>query len=224
MAAVASFAMAEWIDGVAISVAILVNTIIGFVTELKAVRSMEALEKLGKAEARVRRDGEIVKTPSENLTVGDVIVFEGGDLVSADARIVEAHKLMADESALTGESTPVEKKAAAVDEDAPLAERSCMLFKGTAVVQGSGEAVVVAVGMDTEVGKIADLVEEAEEEATPLEKRLDKLGRKLLYVILAISKRKNGLRKTGSWRKTASGYSPSPPRRSNPKTPPRMNV
>ena len=187
VAAVASFAMAEWIDGVAISVAILVNTIIGFVTELKAVRSMEALEKLGKAEARVRRDGEIVQTPSENLTVGDVIVLEGGDLVSADVRIVEAHKLMADESALTGESTPVEKKTAAVDEDASLAERSCMLFKGTAVVQGSGEAVVVAVGMDTKVGKIADLVEEAEEEATPLEKRLDKLGRKLLYVILAIT-------------------------------------
>ncbi len=186
-AGIASFTMGEWIDGAAITVAILVNAVIGFVTELKAVRSMEALEELGRAETRVRRGGGIKKVPSEELVPGDMVVFESGDLIPADIRLVEAAKLKANESALTGESVPVDKKVEAVEAEAPLAERSSMLFKGTAITRGSGEGVVVATGMDTEVGQIATLAEEAEEESTPLEKRLDKPARKLLYIILVIT-------------------------------------
>lgn len=111
----------------------------------------------------------------------------GGDIVAADLRLFKAFKLQADESTLTGESYPVSKKVEPLDEETPLAERVNMLFKGTAVTRGSGEAIVVATGMNTELGEISSLVEQAEEETTPLEKRLDKLGHKLIYVTLVIA-------------------------------------
>lgn len=185
-AATLSFLLGEWIDGVAISVAILVNTLIGFITELKAVRSMEALKQLGKATAKVRRHGDVDEISSEELVPGDMVLFEGGDIVSADIRLSEVSKLQVDESVLTGESIPTRKQLEAVQKDTPVGERSNMLFKGTAITQGSGEGVVVATGMQTEVGKIAELAEAAEEEVTPLEKRLDRLGYKLVYVILVV--------------------------------------
>ena len=186
-AALLSFAFGEWVDGTAISVAILVNTLIGFFTELKAVRSMEALHQLGKATARVRRNGTLQEIPSEKVVPGDIVVFEGGEVVPADIRLLEASKLQADESALTGESMPVAKGVEPVEDGAPLGERRNMLYKGTAVTRGSGEGVVTATGMDTELGSIAALAQEAEEEITPLEKRLDRLGHRLVYVILGIS-------------------------------------
>ena len=106
--------------------------------------------------------------------------------MTADLRLIEASKLQADESALTGESVPIGKQVEPVDEDVPLAERASMVHKGTAITRGSGEGVVVATGMDTELGHISSLVEEAEQEATPLEKRLDRLGRRLVWVTLGI--------------------------------------
>jgi Ca2+-transporting ATPase len=121
------------------------------------------------------------------LVPGDVVVLEGGDVVTADLRLLEASRLEADESLLTGESLPVAKSIDPCAAGAPLAERPCMLFKGTAVTRGAGEAVVVATGMATELGRISRLVEQAEDEITPLEKRLDRLGQRLIWLTLAVA-------------------------------------
>ena len=181
-----SFAFGEWLEGGAIVAVIVINAAIGFFTELRAVRSMEALRQLGKVAAKVRRDAEVSQIPAQRLVPGDIVVIEGGDIVSADIRLIEASKLQADESALTGESMPVSKALTPVEEGALLAERKSMLYKGTALTRGSGEGVVVATGMNTELGRISSLVEEAHEEATPLERRLDRMARRLIWVTLAI--------------------------------------
>jgi Ca2+-transporting ATPase len=185
-AAALSFAFGEWVEGVAITAVILINAMIGFVTELRAVRSMEALQQLVSVSAKVRRDGHAQEIRAEELVPGDIVLLEGGDVVTADLRLIKASKLQANESALTGESVPVSKQVESLEEDVPLAERSNMVFKGTAVTRGAGEGVVVATGMDTELGHISSLVEEAEEEVTPLEKRLGQLGRRLIWVTLVI--------------------------------------
>jgi Ca2+-transporting ATPase len=186
-AAIVSFAFGEVVEGVAIGVVILINAAIGFVTELRAVRSMEALQELSRVSAKVRRDGQAKEVPAEDLVPGDIVLVDGGDVVTADLRLYEASKLQANESALTGESVPVGKRTELVDEETPLAERSSMLFKGTAVTRGSGEGVVVATGMETELGHISSLVEEAEEEITPLERRLSQLGQRLIWITLGIA-------------------------------------
>ena len=186
-AAVLSFAFGELIEGVAIAVVILINAAIGFVTELRAVRSMEALQELSQVSAKVRRDGQVKEIPAEEIVPGDVVLVDGGDIVTADLRLFEASKLQANESALTGESTPVGKWTEPLAEDVPIAERASMLFKGTAVTRGAGKGVVVATGMETELGHISSLVEEAEEEITPLEKRLGQLGQRLIWVTLGIA-------------------------------------
>lgn len=182
-----AFWLGEIIDGWAILVVILINTLIGFFTELRAVRSMEALFKLGKVQTRVRRDNAIKEVDAEELVPGDIVIVEGGDIITSDLRIISSSKLQADESALTGESLPVEKTPKAVSEDAVLAERSSMLYKGTAVTRGSGEGVVVATGLDTELGHISSLVEAAGDEQTPLEERLNKLGYRLIGITLFIA-------------------------------------
>jgi Ca2+-transporting ATPase len=186
-AAGVAFAFGQAIEGLAIAAVIVLNAGIGFVTERRAVRSMEALRELGRVAATVRRAGRVRHVRAEELVPGDVVVIEGGDVLTADLRLVEASKLQADESALTGESLPVTKRAEPVAEDAPLAERASMLFKGTALTRGSGEGVVVATGMATEVGRISALVAEAEPETTPLEKRLDRLARRLIGLTLVVA-------------------------------------
>lgn len=187
MAAALSLAFGEWVEGVAVAVVIVINTAIGFVTELKAVRSMEALQRMGSADAQVRREGQAKVIPAEKLVPGDIVLLAGGDVVTADLRLIEASRLQVNESALTGESVPVGKGVKPVAADAPLAERSSMVFKGTAVTRGAGAGVVVATGMQAELGRISSLVEEAEEEVTPLEKRLERLGRRLIWVTLGIA-------------------------------------
>ncbi|MGB3615783.1 MAG: cation-transporting P-type ATPase [Elainellaceae cyanobacterium] len=187
VAAALSFAFEEWIEGFAIIIAIFLNASIGFVTEIRAVQSMEALKKLGETQAKVRRNGNVQTVPAEELVPGDILVFEGGDLIPADARVIAASKLQADESTLTGEAEPVSKRPEPIDDAVPLAEQVNMLFKGTAITRGSGEAVVVAIGMETELGHISKLTAQAEDEITPLEKRLDQLGRRLIWVTLAIA-------------------------------------
>jgi Ca2+-transporting ATPase len=182
-----SFFMGDWIEGIAIIIVILLTVVIGFVTEIKAVRSMEALRKMSRVKAVVRRNGQIKEVAAEQLVPGDIVVLDGGDIVTADLRLVEANKLRADESALTGESVPVNKTLEPLDEETGLAERRNMLFKGTAVTSGSGAGVVVATGMHTELGRITELVEEAKEEVTPLEKRLEGLGHKLIWITLSIA-------------------------------------
>ncbi|MFE4105254.1 cation-translocating P-type ATPase [Almyronema epifaneia] len=187
IAAVLSFAFQEWIEGIAILIAIGLNAGIGFFTEVKAVRSMESLKQLSKSQAQVRRAGEVQVISAEDIVPGDIVVLEGGDLVSADLRLIKASKLQVDESPLTGESLPVSKTTAAIAAERPLAEQENMLFKGTAVTRGTGEGVAVATGMDTELGKISSLTAEAEDQVTPLEKRLDELGRRLIWITLAIA-------------------------------------
>ncbi|HPL64003.1 MAG TPA: cation-transporting P-type ATPase [Syntrophales bacterium] len=182
-----SFVFGEYLDGFAILVVLIINTLIGFFTELKAVRSMEALRKLGSVITRVLREGRSQEVPAEDLVPGDIVLFEGGDVVSADMRIVDSSRAEVDESTLTGESFPVEKTEEPVPAGADLAERFSMLFKGTSVTKGSGRAVVTATGMETEVGRISALVQEAKEETTPLEKRLDELGRRLIHVTLIVA-------------------------------------
>ena len=184
VAAILSCAFQEWMDGIAIACVIAINTAIGFFMELKAVRSMEALHRMEKVTARVRRSGHLREVKARQLVPGDIVLLEGGDIVSVDMRVVVAGKLQADESVLTGESLPVSKQTRSIDASASLGDRTNMLYKGTSVTRGSGEAVVTATGMATELGKITDLVQKAEDEVTPLEKRLDLLGRKLLWVTL----------------------------------------
>lgn len=186
VAAIVSFLFGDWIEGIAIAAVIIINAAIGFLTELGATRSMEALRQMTKVSTKVRRDGQVQEISADRLVPGDIVVMEGGDIISADLRIIEASKLQADESALTGESVPVSKHRKPLEADVLLADRKNMLFKGTAVTRGSGAGVVVSTGMNTEIGRISALVEEAQEEQTPLEKRLDQLGRRLIWATLLI--------------------------------------
>lgn len=186
-AALLSFLFGDHIETVAIVVVIVINAAIGFITELKGARSIEALRKIGSISSRVRRDGRIREISADDLVPGDIVILEGGDVITADLRIINASKLQSDESVFTGESLPVGKSVAALPEKTSLAERNNMLFKGTALTRGSGEAVVVATGMQTELGNISSLVAAAEDEETPLEKRLNQLGNWLIWVCLVIA-------------------------------------
>ncbi len=187
VAAILSLAFQKWIEGVAIIIAILLNTVIGFFTEIKAVRSMESLQQLSKTKTKVKRGANVQEIAAEELVPGDIVILEGGDLVAADLRLLEASKLQADESTLTGESVPVSKTTETLEGDLALAERKNMVFKGTAITRGTGEGVVVATGMNTELGHISSLTAQAKEEITPLEKRLDRLGKRLISITLAIA-------------------------------------
>jgi len=187
VAAVLSFAFQEWIEGIAILIAIVLNAGIGFFTEINAVRSMEALKKLTQTYTKVCRKGHISSVNTEELVPGDIILLEGGDLVPADLRVLECSKLQADESALTGESAPVGKGTAPLEANLPLAEQKNLLFKGTAITRGSGMGVVIATGMQTELGKISKLMAEAQAEVTPLEKRLEQLSQRLIWLTLLLA-------------------------------------
>lgn len=186
-AMVASAAFGEWHQAAAVGVVLLINTAIGYLTERRAVRSMEALRALGGRSARVRREGRSRTIGAGDLVPGDVVLLEAGDVVSADLRCLTAAALGADESALTGESVPVGKSVAPNPENAPLPERSAMLFKGTHVVRGSGEGIVVATGLATELGRITELVEAADTGDSPLEGRLARLSRQLIWITLLLA-------------------------------------
>lgn len=187
VASIVAFAFGEFIEGAAILVVIVLNTIIGFFTELRAVKSMEALRELGGVEAFVFREGEMREMSADDLVPGDIVKLQQGDLVTADIRLIEENNLQANESGLTGESVAVEKTVEPVDEDTPLAERESMVYKGTAITRGEAMGVVVRTGMETELGEITELVDEAESEQTPLERRLETLGNKLIFLTLAIA-------------------------------------
>ena len=186
-AAALSFAFGEYVEGVSILAVILLNALLGFFTELRAVRSMEALRELGRMKTKVRREKSIHNISAEKVVPGDILIIESGDVITADARLLEANRLQVDEASLTGESVPVGKTTSALKGEPPLAERENMVYKGTAVTRGSGRAVVVATGMDTQLGDISSLVDKAEEERTPLEKRLDQLGERLVWITLGIA-------------------------------------
>ena len=182
-----SLVFGQTIEALAIAVVLLLNTAIGFFTEWRAVRSMEALQELGQVTARVRRDGNEMVISAEEVVPGDLVHLQGGDLVPADLRLIEGDRLQVDESALTGESVPVAKDATPVAQDAPLAERTCMAYKGTAVTEGEAWGIVVATGMETELGAISEMVETAEGGDTPLEQKLDRLGHRLVWLTVGIA-------------------------------------
>jgi Ca2+-transporting ATPase len=188
---VAAFLLAavtqHWPETIALAAVIIFNTAIGFFTEWRAQRSMEALRELGDYETTVRRDNQQTELPAAQLVPGDIILIEAPFLLPADARLISGENIRAEEAALTGESVPVSKDTQPLDADTPLAERTNMLYKGTNVADGQGVAVVVATGMDTEVGRISELTAEAEGVATPLQKRLDRLGHKMAWAVAIIA-------------------------------------
>lgn len=181
-----SFALGDQLEGVAILVVIAINTLIGFVTELQAVRSTEALRELGSTETTVRRGGVVQRVPAESLVPGDIVLFEGGDVVTADVRLLTASRLQANESLLTGESVPVEKGVEVLPKETVIADRSNMLFKGTAVTKGNAEGVVVSTGMNSELGRITALVQTTPDKKTPLEERIDALGKVMGWICIAL--------------------------------------
>ncbi|MES2144636.1 MAG: cation-transporting P-type ATPase [Pseudomonadota bacterium] len=174
------------IEAVAIGVVIAINTVIGFVTELRATRSMEALRRLGTLATRVRRDGRVMVLPAEDMVPGDIVLLEGGDAVTADLRLIEASGLSADEAVLTGESVPIDKGTGPVAPDAQIGDRACMAFKGTVLTRGGGIGVVVATGLQTELGQISALVAQASAEHSPLERQLQRLSGQLIGFVLAL--------------------------------------
>lgn len=186
-AAVAAFATARWPEGIALVAVTVVNAGIGFFSEWKAIRSMESLRRLGDLQVRVRRDGQEQQLDDIELVPGDIVLLSGEDLVPADLRLVTAEQLRVNEAALTGESVPANKTVDSQEEQTPLAERVCMLYKGTSVAEGEAVGVVVATGMATELGHISALAEAAEGTTTPLQQRLDRLGRRLAWITIGVA-------------------------------------
>ena len=165
---------------------LILNGIFGFIQDYRAEKSIQALREMSNPDTRVLRDGKKVEVDSRNLVRGDIIFLEPGTSVPADARLIDSEGLDADESSLTGESDEVDKKAEVLEQDTPLAERTNMVFKGTNIVNGSGKAIVVETGMETEVGDIAEQLNEAEDRKTPFQREVDDLGHKLGCIILGI--------------------------------------
>ncbi len=189
IAAIASISIGETIEAIAIIVIVLLAGILGFVQEFQAAKAIDSLKKLAAPFATAIRDGEAKSLPSKEIVLGDIITIKSGDKIPADARLIEAINLKIDEASLTGESTSVEKESDIhLDEETPLAERKNMLYTGTSVLYGRGKAIVVSIGMNTEFGKIASLLQTTESRKTPLQISIDDLGRKLgiLSIIIAI--------------------------------------
>lgn len=176
-------------DVIIIMAVVIINAVLGVVQESKAEKAIDALQKIAAATSKVIRDGKLVVVKSEDLVVGDVIVLEAGDAVPADARIIECASMKAEEAALTGESVPVLKTSDAISAqsgEVPLGDRKNMVFMGSTVVYGRGKAVVVATGMDTEMGKIATALTQAKESKTPLQQKLSQLSKVLTYLVIGI--------------------------------------
>ena len=177
-------------DVVIIMIVVLINAILGVYQESKAEKAIEALQEIAAATSKVIRDGKLVDVRSEELVIGDVIVLEAGDSVPADCRIISCASMKIEEAALTGESVPVNKTADAIDplgsDDVPLGDRKNMCYMGSNVVYGHGKAVVVSTGMDTEMGKIADALEQAEDGQTPLQIKLGQLSKILSFLVVGI--------------------------------------
>ncbi len=189
-AAALSFYFGDLTEGGAIVVVLIINAAIGFTSEFRAIRSMEALRKLSSVQAKVKRDGQFNIVAAQDIVPGDIVLCEAGDIIPADVRLIECTNLQADESTLTGESVPTDKTIEIptnADEDLPLGDRTNMMFKGTAITRGDGLGICVATGMTTELGHIAALTEMADAEASPLEKRLDTLAGQLIWATLALT-------------------------------------
>ncbi len=180
--------LGEYVDAIAIIAIVILNGILGFFQEFRAERSLQALKELTAPTADVIRNGERVRVSASELVPGDIVLLDSGDRVPADVRLLSCRGLYIEESALTGESVPVLKQEKViVDQDVPLGDQSNMAFKGTLVVKGSGIGVVVEIGMGTEMGKIAHLLDHTESVATPLSSRLEQLGKILIVIALVLT-------------------------------------
>ncbi|WP_303131962.1 cation-translocating P-type ATPase [uncultured Olsenella sp.] len=183
---------ADFADVIIIMFVVVLNSVLGVVQEAKSEEALAALQEMAAATSKVVRDGKVVSVPSSELVVGDIVILEAGDSVPADCRILESASMKIEEAALTGESVPATKHAEVISleegaDDVPLGDRKNMCYMGSTVVFGRGRAVVVACGMDTEMGKIADALAQAEEGQTPLQVKLDELSRALTILVVAIS-------------------------------------
>lgn len=177
----------EWTDAAIIMFVVLLNAVLGIIQEARSEAAIEALKQMSTPNAHVRRDGQVVEIPSTQLVKGDIVLLEAGDVVPADLRLVLAKNLKIEEAALTGESVPVEKKSKVIEaDDVALGDRINMAYSNTNVTYGRGEGVVVATAMDTEVGKIATMLNNADETDTPLKANLNQLGKTLTLMILGI--------------------------------------
>lgn len=177
----------ELFDSLIILTVVVLNAVLGVIQESKAEKSLDALKKLSSVHSKVIRDHQLVEIDSKDLVVGDIVVLEAGDIVSADMRIIEANNLQVDQSSLTGESVPVEKNNVLIDDkDIAISEKNNLLFSSTFVTYGKGKGVVIAVGMDTEVGKIAKLLLTTTEKLTPLQIKLNSIGRWIGYICIGI--------------------------------------
>jgi len=177
-----SFFFEQWIEGFSIIGVLFITTALGFFMELQARRSMNALKQMDVSVSKVLRDNSVIEIASEQIVPGDILLVEAGDIVPADGRIFELNQLEADESALTGESLPVNKILQALEKNVGIADQANMIFKGTAIVKGNAKAIITGTGLYTELGKITSLVETAKQNVTPLEKKLQGLTKKLIWI------------------------------------------
>ena len=187
IAIVISAFLKEYIDAIVVLVIIILIAVLGFVQEYRAERAIEALKKLASLKATVLRDNQKKEIDSRELVPGDIIILETGDKVPADARLIEVFNLQAQEAALTGESQPVKKHIDILEEKIAIGDRKNMVFSGTIIVSGRAKAAITGTGMQTEIGKIAKMIEDVKPEPTPLQKKMDRLGKLLGKVVIAIA-------------------------------------
>ena len=186
IAAIISGVLGDIESAIVIFVVITINAILGTVQHIKAEQSLDSLKEMSAPNAKVIRDGEIKVVEGKDVTVGDIVVIEAGDYVCSDGRIIENASLKVDESAMTGESEPVEKQETVLDGEKPLGDRVNMLYSGSFATYGRAKMVVTSVGMETEIGKIASLLKSTQEKKTPLQESLDNFGKKLSLIIIGI--------------------------------------
>ncbi len=203
IAAIISAITGDLESTIVILVVISMNAILGTVQTLKAEKSLDNLKKLSAPNAKVLRDGESKVIPSDEIVVGDILLLEAGDQIPADGRLIECASLQTNESALTGESTNIDKSMEPIDREVPLGDRHTMVYSGSFITYGRGKCIVTDIGMKTEVGKIAALIQSAQERKTPLQQTLDQFGRKLSIVILIICALVFGLQ---LWRADTIGF------------------
>ncbi|PEA55274.1 calcium-translocating P-type ATPase, SERCA-type [Bacillus pseudomycoides] len=187
-ATIISAFLGEYVDAIAIVAIVIINGILGFFQERKAEKSLEALKELAAPQVTVLRNGKWMKIPSKGLVLGDIIKFSSGDRIGADVRLIEASSLYIEESALTGESVPVQKRIDVLQGvDVSIGDQTNMAFMGTMITRGSGIGVVIGTGMNTAMGQIANMLQNAEQNETPLQRRLEQLGKILIIVALILT-------------------------------------